>query len=148
MAHIVIMGAGIGGMPAAYEMQEKIRKGDKVTVISDSENFHFVPSNPWVGVKWRDRKDIQFPIRTYLERKGIAFISTGVKRVHPEKNQLELNDGKTVDYDYLVIATGPKLAFDEVEGLGPHGGHTYSVCHVDHAMKSHDVVNADLNIQR
>ncbi len=49
-----------------------------------------------------------------------------------------MNDGKTVDYDYLVIATGPKLAFDEVEGLGPHGGHTYSVCHVDHAMKSHD----------
>ena len=37
-----------------------------------------------------------------------------------------------------MIATGPKLAFEEVEGLGPHGGHTYSVCHVDHAMKSHD----------
>ena len=138
MAHIVIMGAGIGGMPAAYEMQEKIRKGDKVTVISDRETFQFTPSNPWMGVKWRDRKDIEFPVRSYLERKDIGFISTGVKRVHPEKNQLELNDGKTVTYDYLVIATGPKLAFDEVEGLGPHGGFTHSVCVVDHAMKSHD----------
>jgi sulfide:quinone oxidoreductase len=138
MAHIVIMGAGIGGMPAAYEMQEKIRKGDKVTVISDRENFQFTPSNPWMGVKWRARKDIEFPVRTYLERKGIDFISTGVKRLHPDKNQLELNDGKTVDYDYLVIATGPKLAFDEVEGLGPHGGHTHSVCNVDHAMKSNE----------
>jgi sulfide:quinone oxidoreductase len=138
MAHIVIMGAGLGGMPAAYEMQEKIGKGDKVTVISNGETFHFTPSNPWVGVKWRARKDIEFPVRTYLERKGINFISTGVKRVHPENNQLELNDGKTVDYDYLIIATGPKLAFDEVEGLGPHGGHTFSVCTVDHAMKSYD----------
>ncbi|HEU0219943.1 MAG TPA: FAD/NAD(P)-binding oxidoreductase [Gallionella sp.] len=138
MAHIVIMGAGIGGMPMAYEMQEKIRKGDKVTVISNSENFHFVPSNPWVGVKWRDREDIEFPIRPYLERKGIGFISSGVKRVHPEQNRLELNDGQSVDYDFLVISTGPKLAFEEVEGLGPHGGHTHSVCHVDHAMKSHD----------
>jgi sulfide:quinone oxidoreductase len=138
MAHIVIMGAGIGGMPAAYEMQEKIGKGDKVTVISDRESFQFTPSNPWMAVKWRNRKDIEFPVRTYLERKGIDFISTGVKRVHPDKNQLELGDGKTVDYDYLVIATGPKLAFDEVEGLGPHGGHTYSVCNVDHAMKSHE----------
>ena len=138
MAHIVIMGAGIGGMPMAYEMQEKIRKGDKVTVISNSENFHFVPSNPWVWVKWRDREDIEFPVRAYLERKGIGFISTGVKRVHPELNRLELNDGQLVDYDFLVIATGPALAFDEVEGLGPHGGHTHSVCHVDHAMKSHD----------
>ena len=138
MAHIVIMGAGIGGVPMAYEMQEKIRNGDKVTVVSNSENFHFVPSNPWVGVKWRDREDIEFPIRPYLERKGIDFISAGVKRVHPEQNCLELNDGQSVNYDFLVIATGPKLAFDEIEGLGPHGGHTHSVCHVDHAMKSHD----------
>lgn len=137
MAHIVIMGAGIGGMPLAYELQEKIRKADKVTVISNSENFHFVPSNPWVGVKWRDREDIEFPARPYLERKGIGFISTGVKRVHPEQNRLELSDGQFVDYDFLVIATGPKLAFEEIEGLGPNG-HTHSVCHVDHAMKSHD----------
>ncbi len=36
-------------------------------------------------------------------------------------------------YDYLVITTGPKLSFDEVPGAGPHGGHTHSVCTVDHA---------------
>jgi len=124
-------------MPAAYEMQEKIRSGDKVTLISNSENFQFTPSNPWMGVKWRERKDTEFPVRTYLEHKGISFISTGVKRLHPDKNQLELNDGQVVDYDFLVIATGPKLAFEEVEGLGP-GGFTHSVCNVDHAMKSHD----------
>ncbi|MBI5625718.1 MAG: NAD(P)/FAD-dependent oxidoreductase [Nitrosomonadales bacterium] len=138
MAHIVIMGAGIGGMPAAYEMQEKIRKEDKVTLISNSESFQFTPSNPWMGVKWRERKDTEIPVRTYLERKGINFISTGVKRLHPDKNQLELNDGEVVSYDFLVIATGPKLAFEEVEGLGPHGGFTHSVCNIDHAMKSHD----------
>ncbi len=138
MAHIVIMGAGTGGMPMAYEMQEKISKADKVTVISDKETFHFVPSNPWVGVKWRTREDIEFPIRPYLERKGINFIASGVKRVHPDENQLELNDGQKISYDFLVIATGPKLAFDEIEGLGPHGGFTQSVCNIDHAMKSHN----------
>jgi sulfide:quinone oxidoreductase len=58
-----------------------------------------------------------------------------VKRVHPDKNQLELEDGRQIDYDYLIIATGPKLAFEEVEGLGPNG-HTHSVCHVDHAVKA------------
>ena len=40
-----------------------------------------------------------------------------------------------MQYDYLVIATGPKLAFEEVEGLGP-AGHTHSVCHVDHAISA------------
>ena len=40
-------------------------------------------------------------------------------------------------YDYLVIATGPDLAFDEIEGFGPEG-HTQSICHVDHALKARE----------
>ena len=68
-----------------------------------------------------------------MRDKGIEFNSSGAARVHPDKNQVELGDGSTLDYDYLVIATGPKLAFDEVEGLGPEAN-THSVCHVDHAV--------------
>lgn len=136
MAHIVIMGAGVGGMPMAYEIREILRSEDKVTVISDNDYFQFTPSNPWVAVNWRTKEDIAFPIKPYLERKNISFIPVAAKRVHPEKNQVELVDGRSIDYDFLVIATGPKLAFDEVEGLGPHGGHTQSVCSVDHAVKA------------
>ncbi len=51
----------------------------------------------------------------------------------PAQNHLELNDGTTVEYDYLIIVTGPDLAFDEIPGLGPGGGFAQSVCHVDHA---------------
>jgi sulfide:quinone oxidoreductase len=134
VAHIVIMGAGLGGMPMAYEMRENARPQDKVTVVSNDPKFHFVPSNPWVAVNWRTRDDIEIDIGPALARKKIDFIATAVKRVHPEKNQIELVDGKIVDYDFLVIATGPRLAFEEVEGLGPNGGHTQSVCHVEHAL--------------
>ncbi len=140
MAHIVIMGAGIGGMPMAYEMREQLRPEDKLTVISNTDSFHFVPSNPWVAVNWRTREDIQFHVAPYFERKNIGFIPTAAKRVHPEKNQVELSDGRMIDYDFLVIATGPKLAFEEVEGLGPEG-HTQSVCHVDHAVKAGEAWN-------
>ena len=136
MAHIVIIGAGIGGMPMAYEMKEAARAEDRVTVISNTDTFHFVPSNPWVGVKWRTKEDIAFPIAPYLEKKGIAFINSGAKRVHPAENRVELENGDSVAYDFLIIATVPKLAFDEVPGLGPHGGYTHSVCHVDHALRS------------
>ena len=132
MAHIVILGAGIGGMPMAFEMKESARPQDRVTVISNTPTFHFVPSNPWVAVKWRERKDIELPIAPILKKRGIDFIGSGAKRVHPERRQIELEDGRLVDYDHLIIATGPKLAFDEIEGLGPQG-HTQSICHVDHA---------------
>ncbi len=135
MAHIVILGAGIGGMPMAYEMRELARNEDRITVISNNPKFHFVPSNPWVAVDWRTRDDIEMDIAPVLAKKKIDFIGVGAKRVHPEQNQIELDDGRTVDYDFLVIATGPKLAFDEVEGLGPNG-HTHSICHVDHAVEA------------
>ncbi|KRH99934.1 NAD(P)/FAD-dependent oxidoreductase [Curvibacter sp. PAE-UM] len=135
MAHIVILGAGIGGMPMAYEMRALARAEDKITVISNNPKFHFVPSNPWVAVDWRKRDDIEIEIAPVLAKKKIDFIGVGAKRLHPEKNQVELDDGRTVDYDYLVIATGPKLAFDEIEGLGPKG-HTQSICHVDHAVEA------------
>jgi sulfide:quinone oxidoreductase len=135
MSHIVILGAGIGGMPMAYEMRELARPGDRITVVSNNPKFHFVPSNPWVAVNWRTRDDIEIDIGPALARKKIDFIGVGAKRVHPDKNQVELDDGRTLEYDFLVIATGPRLAFEEVEGLGPKG-HTQSICHVDHAVEA------------
>jgi sulfide:quinone oxidoreductase len=90
-----------------------------------------------VAVNWRKRGDIELPIEPILSKKKIAFIPVAAKRVHPAENCIELEDGHSIYYDYLVIATGPKLAFDEIEGLGP-GGHTQSVCHVDHAVTSND----------
>ena len=54
MADIVILGAGLGGLPMAFEAREQMRKSDTITVISDSATFHFTPSNPWVAVGWRE----------------------------------------------------------------------------------------------
>ena len=94
-----------------------------------------MPSNPWVAVNWRQPEAIQVALGPVLAKQGIAFNATGAKRVHPEGNVIELRDGQTLAYDYLVIATGPRLAFHEIEGLGP-SGHTQSVCTVGHATQS------------
>lgn len=138
MARILILGAGTGGMPAAYEMREALGKEHEIIVINASEHFQFVPSNPWLGVGWRKRSDITFPIRPYLERKNIGFIPQTVSAIDPGKNTVELASGEKLVYDYLIIATGPKLAFDEVEGAGPEKGFTESVCTVEHAEKAYE----------
>jgi sulfide:quinone oxidoreductase len=138
MAHIVIMGAGIGGMPAAYELRELLAQEHRITVVNSTDYFQFVPSNPWLAVGWREREQITLPIAPYLERKDIAFIARAVTHIDAPANRLTLDGGATLDYDYLVITTGPKLAFNEVPGAGPltsgGGGFTHSVCSVDHAQ--------------
>jgi sulfide:quinone oxidoreductase len=108
----------------------------EITVINEREYFQFVPSNPWLAVGWRDRDNITFDIRPHLEKKGINFIAKRVDKIDPEANQVTLDGGDTVDYDYLIIATGPRLAFEEVEGSGPEG-FTESICTVDHAEKAY-----------
>ena len=143
MAHIVVLGAGIGGMTAAYEIREKLADEHRVTVVGEGEQFSFTPSNPWVAVGWRKPAEIQVGVRPHLARKGIAFDAAGAERVVPEENHLLMRDGRRLDYDFLVIATGPRLAFDEVPGLGP-SGHTQSVCTTPHATDAWSAYEAFL----
>ena len=135
MAHIIILGAGIGGMPTAYELREKLGSAHRITVVNAIDYFQFVPSNPWLAVGWRERETITFPIKPYLEKKGIDFIAQRVQKIDASGNALELQDGSRLSYDYLVITTGPKLSFEEVPGSGPEA-HTHSICTVNHAEKA------------
>ena len=137
MAEIVVIGAGLSGTLMAYELVPQLNKGDRLTLIGQDATFHFVPSNPWVAIGWRKPADIKIDLTKIAARKKIRFITTGAKRVHPEEKRIEIEDGTSISYDYLVIATGPELAFDEIPGFGPDH-FTQSICHVDHAVKSHE----------
>ena len=132
MAKIVVMGAGIGGISQIYELRKELGKEHELVLVGDSDYFEFTPSNPWVAVGWRTGKQIKVGLRDLMKKYGIEFNGAGVRRLHADENRLEMNDDSSVEYDYLVIATGPKLAFEEVEGLGPDG-HTQSICKTGHA---------------
>ncbi len=141
MAHIVVMGAGIGGMPAAYELRALLPKQHEVTVVNAADTFQFVPSNPWVAVGWRDRAAVTLQIAPLLARKGIGFKPKAVTAIDAPGSRLTLEGGEVLPYDYLVITTGPRLSFDEVPGAGPStsgGGHTHSICTLDHAERFYD----------
>jgi len=141
MAHVVVLGAGLGGTIAAYELRDKLAADHSVSVVSNGCRFHFVPSNPWVGVGWRDRAAVEVDLEAVFAKRRIALHPQGAKRLHPADRRIELNDGTSVSYDYLVIATGPDLAFDEIEGFGP-AAHTQSICHIDHALQTKLAVDA------
>lgn len=129
---IVVLGAGLGGTIAAYELRGRFRNRASIMVVGNSEDYWFVPSNPWVAVGWREPDAIRVHLPPVMKRHGIGFTAVGAARVLPDQSALELGDGSTLPYDYLVIATGPDLAFDEIPGFGPEG-HTLSVCQTHHA---------------
>ena len=138
---IVVLGGGLGGVIAAYDLDEKLQNSAEITLVSDAPQFSFTPSNPWVALGWREPSAIQVDLAKAMRRKKIGFVAQKAMRVEPDKNALHLADGNSMTYDFLVIATGPDLAFDEVEGLGPKG-HTVSVCQTDHAAHAFEAFEA------
>lgn len=135
MAHVIVVGAGIGGVPCAYELRKRLPDRHQVTLIGSSERFEFTPSNPWVAVGWREQAKVSVHLPERMRRRGIDFRAQPVTHIDAEGSALTLADGRRLTYDYLVIATGPQLAFDDVPGLGP-GGFTQSVCTQAHSLEA------------
>lgn len=142
MTHVAVIGGGIGGVTAAYELRHRLRESSRITLVSDRPDFQFTPSNPWVAVGWRAESKVTLPLAPYLERHGVDFIHDGVIRIRPDAARLELASGESLAYDYAVIATGPDYAFDRIPGLGPDVGHSQSVCTTAHAMHAHAAFQA------
>jgi len=145
MTRVCVLGGGLGGVSMAYELRKTLPKESQIVLVSERDFFEFTPSNPWVAVGWRTGPQIRVDLNKPFRKKNIELVGTAAKRVDADHKRLELVDGSFVDYDYLVIATGPALAFDEIDGLGPTG-HTTSVCttsHAEHAFADFERLVAD-----
>ncbi len=135
---IVILGGSFAGLTAAYELQRLLKGRHEVLVVDRSDTFTFIPSLIWLPLGWRTAKQITFPVSKSLQRKGIGFLQAEIESIEPEHRMVQVRkvaDGeqKTLHYDFLVVATGPHVDFEAVEGLGPKQGNTWSICNLEHA---------------
>jgi sulfide:quinone oxidoreductase len=141
MSHVVVLGAGLGGTIMAYELRDALGVEHSISVVTKGTQYSFVPSNPWVAVGWRKKEAVTIDLEPVMRKRNIKLYPQGAERLDPVGKQIKLLDGSSVSNDYLVVATGPDLAFDEIEGFGPEH-FTQSVCHIDHALKAKPAFDA------
>ena len=65
---IVILGAGLGGAIAAYDIRHALGDRARIVMVSKGDTFHFTPSNPWVAVHWRKREAIEVSLPEVMKR--------------------------------------------------------------------------------
>ncbi|MEK6699732.1 MAG: FAD-dependent oxidoreductase [Nitrospirota bacterium] len=135
MAKIVVLGGSFGGLTAALELKRLLGKKADITVVSEDDRFVFLPSLPWLIMGWRKPEDITLKVSDILKPKNIDFIHEPAKQIDPDASKVTTSS-KQLAYDYLVISTGPHLAFDEIPGLGPDKGYTACTFTLDHAVKT------------
>lgn len=140
MKRTIVIGAGLGGMSACYELRQKLPADHEVMLINEGSEFHFIPSNPWIALGERTKEQVILELSPYVDKFGIPFNTSGVTAIDAQAHSLSTGDGQQYCYDYLVICSGPKLAFEAVPGSGPENGYTQSICTVDHAVKAYQAL--------
>ncbi len=136
-SRVVVIGSSFAGLTAALEARRRLGDDARVTVLDPRSDFTFIPSLIWVPFGLRQPDDITFPLAPLYAKKGITFVPEAAEGIDLDRGVVASGSGEH-PYDRLVVATGPRLAFERIPGLGPLTGHTQSVCTLDHALLARD----------
>lgn len=119
MKTIVVLGGNFGGYTSALELRRRLGDRARIIVISRNRDFVYIPGLIWVPFGRRRVKDISFDLQDALGRRGIEFHHDSAEHIDPASHTVTTGRGLTVHYDYLVVATGVRLAWETVPGMGP-----------------------------
>lgn len=112
---LVIVGGGNAGISVAAQLLRQNRQLD-IAIIEPSDKHYYQPAWTLVGGGVFDAKKTVRPEPSVIP-KGAQWIRQRVTGFDPEKNQLTLDNGETVNYQYLVVAPGIQLNWHEIKGL-------------------------------
>jgi len=120
MKKLLILGAGTAGTMMAAKMRRHLDQEEWEITIVDQDNRHlYQPGFLFIPFDVYRERDVIKPRSRYIPP-GVEFIVSPIDRIAPEENQVRLEDGTALDYDFLVIATGSRIVPEETEGLtGP-----------------------------
>jgi len=116
MKKILILGSGAGGTMMAAKLSKELNGRDwSITILDNDEMHHYQPGWLFIPFGIYSASDCMKPKRDFIP-KGVNFVVDEVTHVDADKKLVQGKNGK-YDYDFLIIATGCRIAPEEVEGL-------------------------------
>jgi sulfide:quinone oxidoreductase len=120
-SRVVILGGGTGGTLAANRLRRRFTNDElEVTVVDQDDAHVYQPGLLFVPFGLTRVEDIVRPRARQLQR-GIDFVLASIDRVDIGSQLVHLENGHTLGYDVLVVASGATLVLDETEGLAGPG---------------------------
>jgi sulfide:quinone oxidoreductase len=121
-ARVVVLGGGVGGTLVANLVDKSLGRVARVTIVDPTGMHEYQPGYLYVALgdasgHWLSRDE-----RTLLRPRVELAVEEAV-RIHPDAGTVQLARGGSLEWDYLVVATGARLMHEEVPGLlqGAHG---------------------------
>jgi sulfide:quinone oxidoreductase len=142
MAHVVILGGGFAGVVAAEKLAKRLSSEHQITLLSRTNRFVFYPALVRLAFGSADVGDISFDLRDTLLEKRIRFVTGEVARIDPELKRVIVAHGEVqgdLNYDYLLIALGRRLATENITGFYEYAHHLLTT---DDAKRFGDAVRS------
>jgi sulfide:quinone oxidoreductase len=125
-AQVVVLGGGVGGTLAANLLAKELGRDGKVTVVDPTGMHIYQPGFLYVALGQANGRWLARDERTLLRNDVDLAIERAI-RIHPESGSVQLERGGSLEWDYLVIATGARLVYDTVPGLSQGAHEFYSL---------------------
>jgi sulfide:quinone oxidoreductase len=117
MKNIIILGAGTGGTIMANHLNKKLRRDEwQISIIDEREKHYYQPGYLFLPFDIYEPEDIVKPIEKFIPKR-VHLITEKIERIEAETNTVWLENKDRLQYDILIIATGARIAPEEVEGM-------------------------------
>ncbi|MBL7739656.1 MAG: FAD-dependent oxidoreductase [Chitinophagaceae bacterium] len=117
MKHLVILGAGTAGTMMANHLNHHLKKPEwQISIVDEREEHHYQPGYLFLPFDIYTPEDIVKHIEEFVP-KGVCLVKGQINKVLPKENKVKMADGNELNYDVLIVATGAKIAPEEIEGM-------------------------------
>ena len=123
MKRLVILGAGTAGTMMANHLHKELKRPDwEITIIDEKEEHHYQPGYLFLPFDIYTPEDIIKTIDEFVP-KDVHLIKSAIDKIEPTENKVLLHNGDVLHYDVLIVATGAKIAPEEVQGMLDNAWH-------------------------
>ncbi|MCB2224368.1 MAG: NAD(P)/FAD-dependent oxidoreductase [Actinobacteria bacterium] len=131
MKKLLVLGAGTAGTMVVNRLRPRLDADEwDITIVDQSHTHYYQPGFLFIPFGIYGVKDVERPRRDFIAP-GVTTVAAEIESIDPEQNRVALGDGRVLEYDYLVIATGTHPRPDQTpgfeEGLGDNVHEFYTV---------------------
>ncbi|MBT8204757.1 MAG: NAD(P)/FAD-dependent oxidoreductase [Eudoraea sp.] len=121
MKNLLILGAGTAGTMMANHLVSKLPKKEwQITIVDQNKTHYYQPGFLFLPFDIYTEDQVKKDGKEFIP-KNVNYIQEGIELIRPESNAVDLKNGKVLSYDVMIIATGSKIAPEEIEGMdGPN----------------------------
>ncbi len=120
MKNLLILGAGTAGTMVANRLHHLLNLDEwQITLVDQDPVHYYQPGYLLIPFGMYTAKDVVKPKNNFIPA-GMKLIQAGIELIEPEVKKVRLNNGDTLSYDVLIIATGADIHPEETPGLAEH----------------------------